>query len=831
MGIARHRPASTRCERTAIMLAEGPKFWGKEGMQPMYDENMQDEQQRDLADDLRDTTQNAKDIYDKGKRLKNAYDKFRGKNNPAEAAGHAGSAGSEAGAGGATGAGGMMPKGASAESASGAAQAGGDLAANTAAAGAAGGDVAAGASASAAGGAGATAGTGASAAGGAAAAEAGGAAAGSAAAGGAAGGAAAAGGTAGGAAAAPVLGIGCLVVLAVILGIVLLMLLVYLILLPVNVLTYNADASGDGITSWSESVGQDLSVSKYDFMMGMYDLSSAFEDFAFHILHPGQAVATDAILNELNSKDMNLAEDKFAPEYTDTTNSMVVTLDGAFRKGWARTAQTAEYRAKMIEVQSSGGTHKVVDEYDSEEMWNSDDYWADTSNWKKESDYYIAGTFSGSSGSNYRGQCTDELVTITSQITADIDGDGIPDTEDDDVSQPSYMDAIMKVIALQNCAEQTIILDNNEEGNIKQYGIDATYQDDTLTDDGTVSAEDKMKSTEYQLLRLAGEIAGRGIQRQDLNTDKEFSSIYQITTSTQIVTTPVVHNVEVEYLSGQHQEPTLDDDGEYQYDANNQLITHTVYEYSWKHDHYEVCLQVSVNTTYSVGLRKDAKDVIAKELTKTNSAEEQAAFYDAVDSYYAMQYELLCDLYDIVPYAWDYGGGGSNGYQPGMTEEEIKELLEQLQLDPDSARGALVQIALSSVGKFTYNQSNGFRTGVNSGLYSPGNANYTGTELDCSSFVQYCYFVAGIPFSPTNTSGYASAISSGELVRISVADVRPGDLQVVYPTGSYEGHVWMYVGNNTWCECTPNGGVRADNWSKNFMSSHPSVYVRSALLP
>ena len=801
----------------------------------MNDLDWQDEERRDLSDDLRDTAQNAKNIYDKGKRLKNAYDKLQGKGNAAEAAGNAGS---EVGAGGATGTGGLMPKGAGAESAGGAAQAGGDLAANASTVGAPGGDVAAGASASA-GGAGASAGAGAgagAASGGAAAAEAGGAAAGGAAASGAAagsaaGGAAAAGGSAGAVAAAPVIGIGCLVVLAVIVGLCLLMLLLYVILLPVNVLMYNADASGEGVTSWSESVGQDLSVAKYDFMIGMYDLSSTFEDFAFHILHPGQAAATDEILSELDSKGLNLAEDKFAPEYTDTTNSMVITLDGAFRKGWARTAQTAEYRAQMIKVQSSGGTYKVGDDYDSEEMWNSDDYWANTDNWKEGSDYYIAGTFSGTSGSNYRGQCTDDLVTITSQVIADIDGDGIPDTEDDDVAQPSYMDAIMKVIALQNCAEQTILLENDEIGNIKQYGIDATYSDSAITGDSSVSAEEKMKSTEYQLLRLAGEIAGRGIQRQDLNSDKELSSIYQITTSTQIVETPVVHDVEVEYVSGQHEEPTLDEDGEYQYDENDELITHTVYEYSWKHDHYEVCLNVSVNTTYTVSLRKDAKDVIATELTKTNSDEEKAAFYDSMDSYYAMHYELLCELYGIVPYAWDYGGGGSGGYQPGMTPEEIEDLLEQLQIDPDSARGNLVQIALSSIGKFTYNQVNGFRTGVNSGLYSPGNVNYTGTELDCSSFVQYCYFMAGIPFSPTNTSGYASAIANGELVRISANDVRPGDLQVVYPTSSYEGHVWMYVGNNTWCECTPNGGVRADNWSKNFMSSHPSVYVRSVFLP
>lgn len=807
-----------------------------------------DEEKRDLSDDIRgasDAYKKAKDLKDKTNKIRDKFKKDDNQNN-----GKDGQAANKANGNTNQSGGASSDKGA-ATSGNGA-QAGGDVAANSSSASAPGGDLAAGASgsgsASEAAGAGsaasnAAAGGEAAAGGGAAAggAAAGGAAAGGAAAGGAAagsaaaaGGAAASGAAAGGAAAAaPVIGIVAAVIGCILLVMFLLNFLLYVITLPSNVLLYSADAVGEGVTSWAENVGQDLSVAKYNFMIDMYDMSSNLENFAFHILHPGQAAATDEILSELEANDIALASDNFAPEYTNTTNSIVTTLDGAFRKGWARTAQTAEYRANQIVATTSidGGTSKITDKYDDEELWNSeDDYWSKTDQWKRGDDYYIAGTFTKAPNETYQNECTHGKTTITTSIVPDMDADGIPDNEDDDVSQTCYMDAIMKIIALQNCAEQAVLVNNDVNGDISQYGVDATYTDDALVGDDNASAEAKMKSTEYQLLRLAGEIAGRGIQRQDLNTDKEQDSIYQIVTTTEIKDSTTVHNVLIKYKTGTHEEYTLDEDGNIQYDSNGDAITHTVDDYGWKHDHYDVCLHVNVQTTYSVVLRADAKDIIAEEMAKSLSDEEKEAFYTAIDDYYDMQYQLLCKMYNL-----DAINGGSNiagggGYQPGMTPEEIEALLNSLNLDPASARGQLVQVALASCGKYTYNQSNGFRDGVNSGLFSPGNVNYTGTQFDCSSFVQYCYFMAGIPLSPTSTHGYASAIASGELIEITADQVLPGDLQVVYPTNSYEGHVWMYVGDGNWCECTPDGGVRADNWSKNFMTTHTSHYVRSVFL-
>ena len=143
----------------------------------------------------------------------------------------------------------------------------------------------------------------------------------------------------------------------------------------------------------------------------------------------------------------------------------------------------------------------------------------------------------------------------------DINGNGLLDIADTEISEPCYMDAIIKLIALQNCAEQSILLNDDEDGNIKRYGVDATFSDDSIVGDENASAEEKMKSTEYQLLRLGGEIAGRGIQRQDLNSEQEFDSIYQIVTETKVTETPIVHDVEIRYKSGSHEEPLLDQYG------------------------------------------------------------------------------------------------------------------------------------------------------------------------------------------------------------------------------------------------------------------------------
>ena len=95
-----------------------------------------------------------------------------------------------------------------------------------------------------------------------------------------------------------------------------------------------------------------------------------------------------------------------------------------------------------------------------------------------------------------------------------------------------------------------------------------------------------------------------------------------------------------------------------------------------------------------------------------------------------------------------------------------------------------------------------------------------GSNLDCSSFIQYCYWSLGLPFSAKTTASYAGA---GDLVEISPSQIQPGDLRVVYASGGTQGHVQMYVGGNAWIECAAGYGVGL-NLSNGFMTSRPCHY-------
>lgn len=152
----------------------------------------------------------------------------------------------------------------------------------------------------------------------------------------------------------------------------------------------------------------------------------------------------------------------------------------------------------------------------------------------------------------------------------------------------------------------------------------------------------------------------------------------------------------------------------------------------------------------------------------------------------------------------------------GMTEEELRQLFESLHIDPETARGGVVAFALSCQGKFVYAQPTSLRGG-------PGSPS-VGINLDCSSFVQYCYWAQGMPFSASNTAAYRSA---ADLIRISPSEVQPGDLRVVYASGGAQGHVQMALGGGAWIECCYGYGV-AVNMSNAWMESRPCYYFRYA---
>ena len=105
----------------------------------------------------------------------------------------------------------------------------------------------------------------------------------------------------------------------------------------------------------------------------------------------------------------------------------------------------------------------------------------------------------------------------------------------------------------------------------------------------------------------------------------------------------------------------------------------------------------------------------------------------------------------------------------------------------------------------------------------PGNPS-VGINLDCSSFVQYCYWAQNLPFSAGSTAAYRNA---ADLVSISPSEVQPGDLRVVYASGGEQGHVQMALGGGAWIECCYGYGV-AVNMSNTWMESRPCYYFRYA---
>lgn len=206
-----------------------------------------------------------------------------------------------------------------------------------------------------------------------------------------------------------------------------------------------------------------------------------------------------------------------------------------------------------------------------------------------------------------------------------------------------------------------------------------------------------------------------------------------------------------------------------------------------------------------------------KTITLPNGASGFQGWYkDGEDTYGNVEWASLLyrmdweELYGIVD------GIKCRATGSGMTEEELRQLFASLNIDATTARGQVVAFALSCQGKFVYAQPSSLRGG-------PGSPS-VGINLDCSSFVQYCYWAQNLPFSAGSTAAYRNA---ADLVSISPSEVQPGDLRVVYASGGEQGHVQMALGGGAWIECCYGYGV-AVNMSNAWMESRPCYYFRYA---
>ena len=216
-----------------------------------------------------------------------------------------------------------------------------------------------------------------------------------------------------------------------------------------------------------------------------------------------------------------------------------------------------------------------------------------------------------------------------------------------------------------------------------------------------------------------------------------------------------------------------------------------------------------------------AGNAVSTRYTKTITLPSGASgfqgwYKDGEDAYGNVEWASLLyrmdweELYGIVD------GIKCRATGSGMTEEELRQLFASLNIDATTARGQVVAFALSCQGKFVYAQPSSLRGG-------PGSPS-VGINLDCSSFVQYCYWAQNLPFSAGSTAAYRNA---ADLVSISPSEVQPGDLRVVYASGGEQGHVQMALGGGAWIECCYGYGV-AVNMSNAWMESRPCYYFRYA---
>ena len=144
-----------------------------------------------------------------------------------------------------------------------------------------------------------------------------------------------------------------------------------------------------------------------------------------------------------------------------------------------------------------------------------------------------------------------------------------------------------------------------------------------------------------------------------------------------------------------------------------------------------------------------------------------------------------------------------------FSDEEFEAIIGSLNYgDVSEARQAVVQVAIKSSGQFSYSLGSKPSGG-------PGHVGVKGS-YDCSGFVRYCYWMAGLSFDAVNTADYPSA---GDLREISASELQPGDMQVMLSSdnGGAMGHVRIFCGISNgkamWAECVGSKGSLVNTWS------------------
>lgn len=209
-------------------------------------------------------------------------------------------------------------------------------------------------------------------------------------------------------------------------------------------------------------------------------------------------------------------------------------------------------------------------------------------------------------------------------------------------------------------------------------------------------------------------------------------------------------------------------------------------------DYQEAHYVVSVDVSYWVVTKPNTKEIIQAEYGIPDEN------MDLVD----LQYETLMSMYTFLGDAGSLLPGGFACTEAPVSDTEIEAILEALNVS--GYRENVIRYALQQVGYF------GYLLGSNASNASSG-------YLDCSGFIQYVYWGAGCSdFDAVSTYNYGSASA---VRQISMSELQPGDIAMLYPPGSGGNHVRMYLGDiygdgtAWWVECCYGHGTVLNNWS------------------
>lgn len=442
-----------------------------------------------------------------------------------------------------------------------------------------------------------------------------------------------------------------------------LFILIFLFVVPLNTGIFGNLQTPEisQVQVYDDFKGRDLAVDKYQFMIQWEQIKSNLIELWNLTFHYDTIEERDAIMASypqavISDKDTDPAEN---PEngYNQAADGLVGLLDGAFRKGWAQSLAVAKDRAMEIygDVIEGSTRPKLIDHFRSEITGETEIVFDPEEKFEVASfaeGTYEAGTFiessndTGADFSQYRFIFPDGTEIIQDEPTLDQDSViykiNYQSPPEDKV--PVYLNAILKLIAMQNCTEYIIERSEDAEGTETiTFGVPIQFNGG---DDAAYSEAERL-SAEYQLMKLGNDIGGRGlVSLEELkNIEKEKvpeakKPIYRVTATVR-KPEPDFRNIDV-YRT----DYVIDYDAD---EESSDVIVVDGVPYSQRGDevfsHIETYLEVNVTVKYNVVIRSAYDQILATRVTRDYTPEQGELFTQSLNDVYPSNMQVLRALY------------------------------------------------------------------------------------------------------------------------------------------------------------------------------------------